>query len=48
MGVLDDDDDDYEERECLNCGCMTHAYEAFIVGLDEFYCPDCCPDGYGE
>ena len=48
MGVLDDDDDDYEEKECLNCGSMTHAYEAFIVGLDEFYCPDCCPDGYGE
>lgn len=48
MGVLDNDDDEYEEKECRECGHMTNAYEGFIVGLDEFYCPDCCPDEYGE
>ena len=40
--------DDYEEKECRECGHMTNAYEGFIVGLDEFYCPDCCPEEYGE
>jgi Zn finger protein HypA/HybF involved in hydrogenase expression len=41
--------DDYKEQiECQDCGYMTNAYEAFIVGLDEYYCPDCCPEEYGE
>ena len=36
------------DRECQDCGSMTNAYEVFIVGLDDFYCPDCCPEEYGE
>jgi hypothetical protein len=40
--------EDEKEIECQDCGYMTNAYEAFIVGLDEYYCPDCCPEGYGE
>lgn len=44
-------DDEVYDQICPECGDTTNAYEAFIVeGIKdtEYYCPDCCPDNYGE
>ena len=48
---IENPDDEVYDQICPECGDTTNAYEAFIVeGIKdtEYYCPDCCPDGYGE
>jgi hypothetical protein len=35
-----------DDRTCVDCGDKTNIYICFIHD-DEYYCPCCCPDGYG-
>ncbi len=35
-----------DDRTCVDCGDKTNIYTCFIHD-DEYYCPCCCPDGYG-